>query len=80
MAPIAFVVPLEMDGVGPLLAGSAVGVALTAGYLGGVISPVVGMGLVSMNPVLGFMFWGGCLVLSATLFLLLKETGPRTHK
>ena len=77
VASIAFVVSLEMDGVGPLLAGSAVGVALTAGYLGGVLAPIIGMSLVSMNPVAGFAFWGGCYALSACLFLVLKETGPR---
>ena len=77
VAPIAFVVPLEMDGVGPFLAGSAVGVALTAGYLGGVFAPIIGMSLVTMNPIAGFAFWGGCYALSACLFLVLKETGPR---
>jgi MFS family permease len=80
VAAIAFVVPLEMDGVGPLLAGSAIGVAVTAGYLGGFISPLIGMSLVNANPVAGFAFWGGCYVLSALLFLLIKETGPRTRK
>ena len=79
-APLAFVVPLEMDGVGSRLAGSAVGIAITAGYLGGVLAPVIGMWLVSMNPTAGFYFWGGCYMLSAVLFLLLKETGPRVRQ
>lgn len=77
VGPIAFVVPLEMDGVGPILAGSAVGVALTAGYLGGMLSPIIGMSLVEINPLAGFVFWGGCYALSGLLFLGLKETGPR---
>ncbi len=75
-APLAFVVPLEMEGVGRRLAGSAVGIAITAGYLGGVLAPVVGMWLVGLTPVAGFYFWGGCYMLSAVLFVLLKETGP----
>ncbi len=75
-APLAFVVPLEMEGVGRRLAGSAVGIAITAGYLGGVLAPVIGMWLVGLTPVAGFYFWGGCYMLSAVLFLLLKETGP----
>lgn len=79
-AAIAFVVPLEMEGVGPALAGSAVGVAITAGYLGGFISPLIGMSLVNAEPTAGFVFWGGCYVLSALLFLLIKETGPRVRK
>jgi len=79
-AAIAFVIPLEMEGVGTMLAGSAIGVAVTAGYLGGFVSPLIGMRLVSTNPVAGFAFWGGCYVLSALLFLLLKETGPRVRR
>ena len=34
------------------------------------------MWLVGLTPVAGFYFWGGCYMLSAVLFLLLKETGP----
>ncbi len=77
---IAFVVPLEMEGVGPALAGSAIGVAVTAGYLGGLISPLIGMSLVSAQPLAGFAFWGGCYVLSSLIFLLVKETGLRARK
>jgi nitrate/nitrite transporter NarK len=79
-ASIAFVVPLEMDGVGPALAGSALGVAVTAGYLGGFIAPLICMSLVDITPVAGFAFGGGCYVLSALLFLLLEETGPRVRR
>jgi MFS transporter, ACS family, hexuronate transporter len=79
-APIAFVVPLEMEGVGPTLAGSALGVAATAGYLGGFVTPLICMSLASVAPVAGFAFGGGCFALSALLFLLLKETGPRVRR
>jgi nitrate/nitrite transporter NarK len=78
-AAIAFVVPLEMPEVGPALAGSALGVALTAGYIGGFVGPLICMRLVETMPVAGFAFGGGCYVLSGLLFLLLKETGPRVR-
>ncbi len=78
-AAIAFVVPLEMEGVGPTLAGSALGVAVTAGYLGGFLAPLICMSLVNVTPVAGFAFGGVCYALSALLFLLLKETGPRAR-
>ncbi len=58
---IAFVVPLEMAGIGPALAGSAVGVAVTAGSLGGVLSPLIGMSLVNAEPTAGFLFWGAAM-------------------
>ena len=77
---LAFVVPLEMDGVGPALAGSALGVAVTAGYLGGFIAPLTCAWLVEINPVAGFAFGGGCFALSGVLFLLLQETGPRVQR
>jgi nitrate/nitrite transporter NarK len=77
---IAFVVPLEMEEVGPTLAGSALGVAATAGYLGGFLAPLICMRLVNLTPAAGFAFGGGCYALSALLFLLLKETGPRTRR
>jgi nitrate/nitrite transporter NarK len=79
-AAIAFVIPLEMEGVGPMLAGSALGVAVTAGYLGGFVTPLICMSLASVNPVAGFAFGGVCYALSALLFLLLKETGPRVRR
>ncbi|HEV8711937.1 MAG TPA: MFS transporter [Candidatus Binatia bacterium] len=79
-APIAFVVPLEMKEVGPTLAGSALGVAATAGYLGGFVAPPICMSLASVTPAAGFAFGGGCFALSAFLFLLLKETGPRVRR
>jgi len=77
---IAFVVPLEMPEVGPALAGSALGVALTAGYIGGFVGPLICMRLAETTPVAGFAFGGGCYALSGLLFLLLKETGPRVRR
>jgi nitrate/nitrite transporter NarK len=79
VSALAFVVPLEMEGIGPALAGSALGVAVTAGYLGGFVAPLICAKLVDMNPVAGFAFGGGCYALSGLLFLLLKETGPRVR-
>ena len=49
------------------------------GSLGGVLSPLIGMSLVNAEPTAGFLFWGGCYVLSALLFLLIKETGPKVR-
>ncbi len=79
VSALAFVVPLEMDGIGPALAGSALGIAVTAGYLGGFVAPLICAKLVNLNPVAGFAFGGGCYALSGLLFLLLKETGPRVR-
>ena len=76
---ILFVVPLELAGVGPAYAGSALGLALTAGFGGGFVSPIVGSSLASVTPLAGIGFWAACYAGSALLFLLLPETGPRAR-
>ncbi len=77
VVPLLFVAPLEMPRVGPALGGAAVGMALTAGFLGGFVMPLIGMALVSRDPLLGFAFWGTCVAAAGLLFLTLRETGPR---
>ncbi len=74
---LLFVAPIEMNDVGPGLAGSAIGVLQTAGFAGGFLGPVIGMAFVAIRPVLGFVFWTGCYLLSALLFLTIRETGWR---
>jgi predicted MFS family arabinose efflux permease len=76
---ILFVVPLELAGVGPANAGSALGLALAAGFAGGFVSPVIGSTLASGNPLAGIGFWTACFAGSALLFSLIPETGPRAH-
>jgi predicted MFS family arabinose efflux permease len=76
---ILFVVPLELAGVGPAYAGSALGLALTAGFAGGFVSPVVGSTLASTAPLAGIGFWAACFAGSALLFLLVPETGLRAQ-
>jgi nitrate/nitrite transporter NarK len=80
VVPLLFVVPFETPGVGPALGGAAVGLALTAGFLGGFISPLIGMQLVEIHPLLGFAFWGSCYAAAGLLFLRLRETGPKGTK
>ena len=76
-APLAFVIPLEMKGIGAAMAGSAIGIVVTAGYAGGWLSPIIGMGLAESQPLAGFIFWSGCYLVAACLFVLVKETGPK---
>jgi MFS family permease len=76
-AGLIFVVPLEMDRVGPRLAGSAIGVATTFGFLGGFLIPLVGMPLAEFSPALSFTLFTGCFFLAAILFIPVRETGPR---
>ena len=72
---LVFVVPLELASVGPALAGSAVGATLSAGFLGGFLSPLVGLALAESAPLLAFAFFAGCYAASALCFAFLPETG-----
>ncbi len=72
---LLFVIPVESEGVGEARAASAVGVITAAGFLGGFLSPIVGMTFVGLDATLGFGFWALCFAASALLILLVKETG-----
>lgn len=74
---LVFAVPLELKTVGPALAGAAVGATLMAGFLGGFISPMIGLALAERNPLYGFAFWASCYAFSALCFFLLPETGSK---
>jgi hypothetical protein len=73
---LLFVIPVESEGVGEGLAGTAVGGITAAGFLGGFISPLLGMPLVGFDSTLGFGFWTLCFAASAFLILRVRETGP----
>ncbi len=76
---LVFAVPLELRSVGPALAGAAVGATLMAGFLGGFLSPMIGLALAESDPLYGFAFWASCYGASALCFFLLPETGSRAR-
>lgn len=75
---LLFVIPVESGEVGERLAASAVGIITAAGFLGGFLSPLIGMPLVQSNAPLGFGFWALCFAASALLILRVRETGARS--
>jgi nitrate/nitrite transporter NarK len=76
---LLFVIPVESEGVGDALAASAVGIITAAGFLGGFLSPLIGMPLVQWNTTLGFGFWTACFIASALTILAVRETGRRSQ-
>jgi NNP family nitrate/nitrite transporter-like MFS transporter len=74
---LLFVIPVESEGVGEGLAATAVGSITAAGFLGGFLSPLLGMPLVGIDSTLGFGFWTLCFAASALLILRVRETGPK---
>jgi NNP family nitrate/nitrite transporter-like MFS transporter len=74
---ILFVVPVELDRVGPRLAGTALGVIVSAGSLGGAVVPAFGMWLARTRTVTGLVFFSAAFLLSALTFTLIRESRPR---
>lgn len=72
---MVFTMPQEMDPPGPALSGTAIGVIISMGFVGGWLGPIIGMELASRSSLIGILFFGVCLVLSAALFLFVRETG-----
>jgi predicted MFS family arabinose efflux permease len=70
---ILFVVPVEQERIGAGLAGTAIGVIVSAGFLGGAIFPAFGMSVAESNPVGGMLFFSAAFLLSALTFLLVRE-------
>lgn len=76
---LIFVVPLESSRIGPALAGTALGAITCFGFLGGAVFPAIGLALAEVRPILAFVFFSACYLLSASLFAALPETGHRVE-
>lgn len=70
---LLFVMPVESPEVGASRAGSAIGAATAAGFLGGFLSPLVGMSLIAQNSMIGFGFFASCIIASSVLVLAMRN-------
>ena len=50
---------IETDGIGPGLAGTAMGAIMVFSNLGGLLAPALGNSLAAVSPALPFLFWAG---------------------
>jgi MFS family permease len=69
---------IETKGVGSKYIGTAIGMMITVGMVGGFILPPVGNALAAIDPALPFLFWAfACLVFPAGLFFMKEpHRGP----
>jgi cyanate permease len=65
----------ELDGVGVVYAGTAMGLTLTLSRLGGLIAPPLGNSLASRNPSLPFVFWAAMALMALVALYLFTEPG-----
>ena len=79
--PLFWVVVLEMEQVGPLYAGSAIGLLFTLNRLGAFILPVAVGALIDKTGLFwpGFLLLGALSLAAAGLCLALTETGVRAR-
>jgi NNP family nitrate/nitrite transporter-like MFS transporter len=64
---------IELEGVGPRYAGTAIGLSLTLGRLGELLMPPIGNSLASLDLQLPFLFWAFLAFLGCITFFGIKE-------
>jgi len=74
---MAATVTVETEGIGPVYAGTAVGIVHAFTRVGYTFSPPAGNSLVLIYEGLPFVFWAGLSALALVAFLFVKETGKR---
>lgn len=67
----------ELDGVGALYAGTAIGLSGTLSRVGGLVAPPLGNSLAAYNLSLPFLFWAGMAIMGLVCLYLVKEGKPR---
>jgi sugar phosphate permease len=67
----------ELDGVGAVYAGTAMGLTSTLSRVGGLIAPPLGNSLTSYDLRLPFVFWAAMALLGFAAFYLVKEERPQ---
>lgn len=70
---ILFATTIEMEGVGPNLAGTAVGFVTGIGSIGNVLAPPIGNSLVRFFPAAPFLFWSMLAFLGLVCLLQIKQ-------
>jgi nitrate/nitrite transporter NarK len=81
VGPVLMAVPIELEEIGPPLAGTAIGFIFMLGNTGGFIGPVLSGKLMDITG----MYWSGLLFMCAATFIAagfivpLRETGKRTR-
>jgi MFS family permease len=67
---------LEVDGVGHLYAGTALGFATMIRNLGGTFSPPLGNSLAAISPNVPFLFWGAMGLFGVFMFAVILKRKP----
>lgn len=83
--PLIFSMPMEMPQVGPAIGGTAIGLIMAVGNLGGFLFPIATAAISSRMDPGTALIWIGVLcgfigyVLTGALIWMIKETGPKAR-
>jgi len=77
---VAATMTVETDGIGPVYAGTAVGIVHSFTRMGYTFAPPAGNSLASIQPGLPFVFWAGLSLVAMVVFLFVGETGRQKQK
>jgi MFS family permease len=80
VAAVRITMTMEMQGVGMVYAGTAMGLTSMIGSAGNLFGPPLGNKFASILPAYGFVFWCAMGVLSVIIAFLIKDTGWKVKK
>jgi MFS family permease len=72
---VAATITVETEGIGPVYAGTAVGIVHSFTRVGYTFAPPAGNSFASIQPGLPFVFWAGLALVALVVFLFVGETG-----
>ena len=71
---------IEIEGIGPAYAGTAMGLVMTLSRLGGSVSPPIGNSLAGINPSLPFVFWASLAAATLAGFFFLRQQNSTSNE
>jgi predicted MFS family arabinose efflux permease len=77
---MAATLTVETDGIGPVYAGTAVGIVHSFTRIGYTFAPPAGNSFAPLDIGLPFVFWAGLAVLALVFFFFVKETGQKKKR
>jgi len=73
---ITITMTVQTAGIGPALAGTALGISMSLSRVGGFVSPPLGNSLAALGAGLPFLFWAGFAVAMLALLTRVRVARP----
>ena len=70
----------ELKGIGPIFAGTAIGLVMTLSNIGGLLAPILGNSLATYNLHFPFILWAAMALLGVALLITMREEKNTSFK